>query len=88
MALLNEVKLDLGISHTKRDADITAVIAACKTDLSVAGVKRVEDSDALASQAIKLYCRSWYNYQGQSERWESAYSALRTSMALCGDYNG
>lgn len=87
MALLDDVKLSLGISHTKLDTDITTAIDACKLDLSVGGVVVIEDVDALTAQAIKLYCRAWYNYQGNSERWERAYSALKQSMALCGDYN-
>lgn len=87
MALLDDVKLSLGISHAKLDSDISGAIAACKVDLSVSGVVIINDTDALTEQAVKLYCRAWYNYQGNSERWERAYVALKQSMALCGDYN-
>ena len=88
MALLENVKLSLGISHSKLDSDISTAIAAAKLDLSTAGVNKVEDADPLVEQAVKLYCRTWYNYQGMSERWEKAYAGLKNSMALCGDYNG
>lgn len=87
MALLDDVKTSLGISHSKLDADITLAISACKKDLAMAGVSVIYESDALTEQAVKLYCRAWYNYQGAGERYSTAYTALKNSMALCGDYN-
>jgi hypothetical protein len=95
MALIDDVKTALRISHTKLDADITTkldaditeTIDAGKKDLSIAGVAVVDDADALIEQAIKMYCRYVYNYQGQSERWERAYIALKQALALCSDYN-
>lgn len=87
MALIDDVKTALRISHTKLDADITDTIAAGKKDLSIAGVAVISDDDQLTAQAIKMYCRYVYNYQGQSERWERAYTALKQALALCGDYN-
>jgi hypothetical protein len=87
MALTDDVKTALRISHTKLDADITETIAAGKKDLSIAGVAVISDDDPLTAQAIKMYCRYVYNYQGQSERWERAYTALKQALALCSDYN-
>lgn len=87
MAILTDVKSDLHITNTANDSNITGVIAACKIALRVAGVAVVNETDALTVQAIKLYCRAHFNYQGEGERWQKAYSGLRDSMALCGDYN-
>ena len=87
MALLDEVKLSLGITHTKMDEDIQTACNACKKDLYASGVTQTNESDDLIKQAVKLYCRYWYNYQGQTERWETAYCSLKVALALCGDYN-
>lgn len=87
MAILDDVKKNLKITNAANDADISDTIEACKIDLSIGGVMVVVETDALTKQAIKLYARSHYNYQGEGERWQKAYSALKDSMALCGDYN-
>lgn len=87
MAILDDIKKSLHITNAANDEDISGAIAACKIDLGVAGVAVVSDTDALTAQAIKLYCREYFNYQGEGERWGKAYTALKNSMALCGDYN-
>lgn len=87
MAILDDVKTSLRISHNKLDGEIAEVINACKLDLGIAGVANVTDTDALTMQAIKMYARGWFNYQGNAERYNMAYVALKQSMALCGDYN-
>lgn len=87
MAILNDVKNSLHISNTANDGDITGVIDACKIDLKLSGIVTVDDTDALTKQAIKLYARGYFNYQGDGERWQKAYDGLKNSMALCGDYN-
>lgn len=87
MAILDDVKKSLHITNTANDADISDAIEACKIDLTLGGALIVNEEDALTKQAIKLYVRGYFNYQGEGERWQKAYSALKDSMALCGDYN-
>lgn len=87
MAILDDVKKSLKITNAANDGDISDVIDACKIDLTLAGIAVVSESDALTKQAIKLYARGYFNYQGEGERWQKAYSALKDSMGLCGDYN-
>lgn len=87
MAILDDVKKSLHITNTANDDDINDVIEACKIDLGLSGVAVAEDTDALTKQAIKLYARGYFNYQGDGERWQKAYDGLKNSMALCGDYN-
>lgn len=87
MAILDDIKKSLRITNTANDEDISDVIDACKIDLTLAGIAIAKETDALMKQAIKLYARGYYNYQGEGERWQKAYSALKDSMALCGDYN-
>ena len=89
--LMTAVKLSLGISHSKLDSEITACIQAAKAELLVSGAEAGPisfDHGALYEAAIKLYARSWFNYQGQSERWRAAFDKLRDSIALCDIYRG
>lgn len=88
MELLDAVKLSLGITHGKLDEEISAAIAAGKADLRRAGVGILDDTDPLAAQAVKLYCKWQYNFQGAADRYERAYAGLRDAMCLCGDYWG
>lgn len=85
--LLEAVKLSLGIKHSKKDEDITAAITAAMRELNISGVYTIEEDD-LTMQAIKLYCRYWYNYQGEGERYRKHFEALRDTMAFCHEYNG
>ena len=77
MALLDEVRLSLGISHSKMDAEIEAAMQAAGAALN---------GGAIYAQAVKMYCRSWFNYQGQGERWATAFEALKCAISLCGLY--
>lgn len=88
MALVDEIKIAIGgISHNKLDAEIEAVALACKSDLRNGGVNVLIDTDPLFKQAVKLYSRWYFNYQGNGTKWFEAYSGLKNSMGLSGDYN-
>lgn len=85
MAILDVVKKDIRITHSKLDDDLTLTIDACKNDLGLAGVID-DDSKPLISKAICLYCRWDVDYQGQGDRYLNAYNALKTALSLTGDY--
>lgn len=84
MAILDNVKNSLGISNSKKDEEITSAIQAAKLELTRVGVEVVDDSNALTSTAIKLWCRSWFNYQGEAERYMAAFEKLRDAMSMSG----
>lgn len=86
MAILDEVKLDLRISHSKLDTDITAQIETAKQKLAVAGVEVIEEYDALTVTAIKTWCRAWYNFQGRAKDYEALFYDQRDTMAKSGLY--
>ena len=44
--MLEKVKLALRIKNNKLDDDITDLIDACKIDLSISGVKKIDETDA------------------------------------------
>jgi hypothetical protein len=87
MTQIDEVKLALRVSSTAFDAEIESIIAACKRDLSMAGVKMILDGDPLIRQAIKLYAKANFGYDESSEKFTKAYESLKNSMSLSGDYN-
>lgn len=80
------VKEDLGISHCKKDADICEAIETAEQRLSQIGVDIVNSDDATTRTAIKLYCRAWFNFQGEGERYKAAFEGLANSMAQAKEY--
>lgn len=86
--MLEKVKLALRIKSNKLDEEIADLIEACKIDLSLSGVKRIEDTDPLIQQAIKLYCKANFGLDNKdSEKYQKSYEMLKISLSLCGDYN-
>lgn len=86
MAILDDVKTDLRITNSSFNTELTTAIAAAKSRLSQIGVEVISDTDAVTATAIKLYCRSWMNFQGDSERYDIAFNSIASAMALSGDY--
>ena len=86
--LVNAVKSDLGITSSRRDDDIEIAILAAERRLSMIGVDTVEEVDELTMQAIKFYCRSWFNFQGDGERYSQAFEQLANAMSHATEYRG
>lgn len=85
--MLEQIKLCLRISHDKFDSEIQSYINACRRDLALAGIDiSVFAADPLLLQAVKLYCRWQYDYENKAEQYEKAYTNLKISLALSGDY--
>lgn len=95
MALLDDVKTALRISHTKLDTEISATIQAAKAEMARAGIETtsISDTDALIVDAIKTYCR--YSFasdlkmrEGFFMSWQYQLDCLRKStgyMAVVAD---
>ena len=84
--LVNAIKTDLGVTSSRKDSDIENAINAAKRRLSMIGVETVEEVDDLTLQAIKLYCRGWFNFQGDGERYEQAFEMLANAMSHAREY--
>lgn len=87
MPLIDDVKTALRLKSAAFDSEINTIIDACKKDLSLAGVNVISEDDALTQRAIILYAKA--NFGGaseQAERYMQAYTSLKNSMALSGDY--
>lgn len=88
MAILDKVREALRITHKKLDVELEDVIAACKTDLKIAGINNLKDDDPLVQQAIKTYAKAEYEQDvNKANRLTQAYVSLKISMSLCGDYD-
>ena len=80
--LANAVRVKSASAHD----EIKDLVLACEVDLKIAGVYVTDYSESLTYQAIKLYCKAHYGYDKDSEKFALAYSTLKDSMALSGDY--
>lgn len=85
--MLDKVKLAMSIKTTAYDGDIQELIDACKTDLSLAGVNRIDDNDSLTVRAVIFYAKSYFRANEQSaDRYAKAYENLKIAMSLSGEY--
>lgn len=86
--LLEDLKQAVRTKAKSANDEIGDLAEACRMDLIIkGGVYVPEDfSDPLAKQALKLYCKGYYGYDKDQEKFRAAYAALRDSMALSGDY--
>ena len=80
--ILAKVKADLRIDFDDLDEDIADNIKAAALDLGIAGVPDDMESNMLILRAVKLFCRWQYGFDGKPERYEKAYNALKTVLAL------
>lgn len=86
-AILNDVKAAIRVKSDSCNGEIEDLIAACIKEMEIeGGVYVTDETDPLAKQAIKLYCKGYYGYDENSEKFIEAYKSLRDSMALSGDY--
>jgi len=87
MAILEDVKLALRITNTALDTEINDLIAACKIDMSLSGVKEISDTDAIVKRAIITYCKSNFGLDNKdSEKYQSSYELLRNHLSMSVEY--
>ncbi len=86
--MLEKVKLSLRIKSNLLDLELSDLIEACKIDLSISGVRKVEETDPIINRAIILYCKANFGLDNKdSEKYQKSYDLLKQSLSLCGDYN-
>lgn len=88
--MLEKVKTALRIKTDAFDVDeLAPLIEACKADLKRVGVLNVDDKvtsgDALLTQAVILYCKSYFGKSEAAERNRTCYEMIRDGMALMTD---
>ncbi|WP_242834768.1 head-tail connector protein [Acetobacterium malicum] len=88
MTMLESIRNSLRIKNTVFDGEITDLINACKLDLSISGVKIIDDTDPLIKQAVKTYVKANFGLDNKDgEKYMESYEAIKRHLALCGDYN-
>lgn len=86
--IISAVKMSLRISTSAFDDELSELIDACKSDLSMKGVDKIDDNEKLTRQAIKLYCRANFANGDTKERelYADRYEKLAAAMSLCSFY--
>lgn len=84
--MLQKVKLALRITNTIFDDEISDIIEACKLDMQLSGIE-VDDQDTLIQRAIILYSKAQFGLENKdSDKYQKSYEALKTHLALSGEY--
>jgi uncharacterized phage protein (predicted DNA packaging) len=90
MAMLDDVKIALRVSHTALNSEITDLIAAARQDLILSGIlpaKANSDTDALIKRVVITYVKAHFGYDNPDhERFLNAYHQLKLHLTLAGDY--
>jgi uncharacterized phage protein (predicted DNA packaging) len=90
MAMLDDVKIALRVSHTALNSEITDLIAAARQDLILSGIlpaKANSDTDALIKRVVITYVKAHFGYDNPDhERLLNAYHQLKLHLTLAGDY--
>ena len=85
--MLEKIKLSLRITHNKLDEELQDLINSCLRDLSISGVRNLDENDPLIQQAIKIYIKSEMEQDvNKCNRLTEAYKNLKISLSLCEDY--
>ena len=85
MLLIEELKRIVRVKSADAEFELEGLVASCKKELELAGIYG-DEADPLYRQAIRLYCKSHYGYDEDTERFQAAFCSLRDAMALSGDY--
>lgn len=86
--MLESIKLALRIKSSVFDEEINDLIKAAKLDLSISGIKNINEKDSLILQAVKTYCKANFSMDNKdSEKYQRSYEMLKQHLSLCGDYN-
>ena len=86
--MLDRVRRAVRIKSKAFDSELIDLIEAAELDLSIAGVKKIDDQDPLIKQAIVMYCKANFGLDNKdSEKYQAVYDNLKERLCLCGDYN-
>lgn len=86
--MLGAIKRALGIRSDYFDEELTVLIEAGKSDLSLAGVNRFEDSDPLIITAIACYCQANRGTDAENRaRFGELYAKQKRNLMYAGEYH-
>ena len=85
MLLIEELKRIVRVRSADAELELQGLVEACKKEMELAGIYG-DETDPLYRQAVRLYCKSHYGYDDDTERFQAAFGSLRDAMALSGNY--
>ena len=85
--LLDKIRETLRITHNQLDSEIQDMIDACKNDMRISGIVKIDEEDPLVLQAIKTYCKREYESDmNKRDRYDLAYNCIIKHMGLTKEY--
>lgn len=88
MPILDDVKTALRISNTAFDGEITDLISAAKSDLTLSGILKMDDADALIKRAIITYIKANFGWNNpDAEKLQQSYNMLKAHLSLSTEYS-
>lgn len=87
--MLDDAKTLLRISNTAFDEEISDLINAAKSDLTLSGVlsSKVVDTDPLIRRAVFIYVKSHFGWDNpDSEKLQQSYNMLKKHLTLSAEY--
>jgi hypothetical protein len=90
MALLDDVKLVLGLKTNSRDSVINDLIFAVKAELKAVGINPVkvdDEADPLIKVTIETYCKAYFGRDNpDAEMLIQCYENFKKFLTMVGDY--
>ena len=83
-----ELRTMLRIRHDRLDEELQQLKAAYLSDIAMCGVRRIPEDPALAKACLRLYLRWQENYNGEADRYKTAYEGTNIAMSLAEEYRG
>lgn len=81
MALLDDVKVALRVASDDYDSEIQGLIQAAELDMARVGLEAGDGSDALARNAVVLFCKAHFGYDNsEAPRFLESYRQTVVDM--------
>lgn len=89
MALIDDLKKELGVTSVAFNTEITDLISAAEKELEWVGVDPtlIVDTDPLIKRFISIYVKANFGmFNSEAERYKSAMESLLRHFSLSTDY--
>ena len=87
--MLEFVKHRLRINSSQFDGELMDLISACKIDLKICGVEKIDDTDQLIRLAVSCYCSAYFGINNENaEKYIQIYDSIKETLKRSGEYNG
>lgn len=84
--MLEKVKLSLRIVTEAFDEELLDLIQAALSDLGIAGVTNLDETDALIIRAVTTYCKCHFGEPAVYEKLKQSYDEQKAQLASATGY--